>query len=197
VPESSSRCGYYICSRLSLGVRYTHMELLALLFIWPFLILAFGLVFIAFSDLALGGGGMTLFILALILVLVMLARSRNQKGPAHDEITQLKELRRMVVALSIAALLPIFVRYMFDAYEHTLPIIIIGLILGFGIILWGMFEKNHKVLMYSNILGGAMVVVYVYSQLWELGGIARVVAAAVGLVIAVVVSSIKLKEKLT
>jgi hypothetical protein len=172
------------------------MELLAVLFVWPFLILAFGLVFIAFEDLSLGGG-LLVFFFAMLAVLVILARTRNKSLSAHDNMAQLKELRRMVVITSIAALLPIFLRYLFDAFEHSLSIIIAGLLIGFGFMLWGMFIKHHRVLMYSNLVGGAISIIYVYAQLWELGGLARVIAAAFGLLVAVVVSSIKLKDKLT
>jgi hypothetical protein len=172
------------------------MELLALLFIWPFLILAFGLVFIAFEDLSLGGG-LLVFFFAMLAVLVILARTRNNSRLVHDNMAQLKELRRIVVITSIAALLPIFLRYLFDSFEHSLPVILAGLLIGFGFMLWGMFVKNHRVIMYSSLVGGALSIVYVYVQLWELGGFARVAAAAFGLVVAVVVSTIKLKEKLT
>lgn len=171
------------------------MGLLALLFVWPFLILAFGLVFVAVDDLSLGNG-LLLFFITLIATFALLVRGRNNtKEP--DYIQQLKSLRQIVVIFSISALLPIFIRYLFDSFESSLPIILVGLILGFGLMIWGMFVKSHKVLMYSNIIGGAVSVIYVYAQLWDLGSGARVIAAAFGLVVAVIISSIKLKDKLT
>ncbi|MBI2607248.1 MAG: hypothetical protein HYW51_00230 [Candidatus Doudnabacteria bacterium] len=171
------------------------MELLALFLIWPFLILAFGLVFIVFEDLAIGSGWL-LFFISTIGILI-LAASRKRKAHEESQLGQLKNLRQIVVIFSIGVLLPIFVRYMFEAFDQSLPVILVGLILGFGLMIWGMFIKSHKVLVYSNIIGGAVSVVYVYTQLWELGGGARVIAAAFGLVVAVVISSIKLKDKLT
>ncbi|MBI4049488.1 MAG: hypothetical protein HY395_01575 [Candidatus Doudnabacteria bacterium] len=171
------------------------MELLVLLLVWPFLILAFGLVFIAFEDLSLGSGWLLFFISA-IVVLIFLVRERN-KAKDQSYIQQLKNLREILVIFSISVLLPIFIRYFFDASENSLPVIIAGLVIGFGFIIWGMFIKSHKVLMYSNIVGGTLSVLYVYSQLWDLGSGARVIAAAFGLVVAVVISSIKLKDKLT
>jgi hypothetical protein len=60
--------------------------------------------------------------------------------------------------------------------------------------LWGLFIKNHKVLRYANVVGGGFIVLYVYAQLWQLGELHRIIAAAIGLTAAVVVSIIKLKE---
>jgi hypothetical protein len=172
------------------------MELLAILFIWPFLILAFGLVFITFNDLS--SGGFWFIILGLLFIAGMLVRERNketQSGPVSPA-QQLATLRRLVITFSIALLIPVFTRYLFETFDKSLFVIIIGLILAFGVTIWGMFIKSNQVLLYSNIIGGALTLVYVYSQLWELGGGARVIAAAFGLIVAVLISVIKLKDKL-
>jgi hypothetical protein len=81
-------------------------------------------------------------------------------------------------------------------FEGELWIIILGLVIGFAFTLWGMFAKNNKVLIYGNLLGGALVLFYIYSQLWKLGDVAKIIAAAFGLGIATIVSIIKLKDKL-
>ena len=74
---------------------------------------------------------------------------------------------------------------------------ILGLIVGFGVLVWGMFLKNNRVLTYANILGGIFVIVYLYFQLWSLGQLAQVIASAFGLVVAVAISIVKFREKLS
>jgi hypothetical protein len=171
------------------------MELVALMFLWPFLILAFALIFVAFSDLALGGFGW--IFVALVIVLFFLMREKNRQKTPMSNMQQLETLRQIIITMSISLLIPIFVRYMFDAFDRSLAVILTGLVIGFGLAIWGMFIKSNKVLMYSNVIGGALSIVYVYFQLWELGGGPRVIAAAFGLIVAVVISVIKLKDKLT
>jgi len=41
-----------------------------------------------------------------------------------------------------------------------------------------------------------LVLIYIYFQLWQLGDLSRIIAAAFGLIVAVIVSIIKLKDKL-
>ena len=53
------------------------------------------------------------------------------------------------------------------------------------------------VLAYANIVGGALTIIYLYFQLWSLGQLAQVVATAFGLVVAIVISIVKFKDKLS
>jgi hypothetical protein len=106
-------------------------------------------------------------------------------------------MRRGAVAFSIALLLPIFVRFLLAVSgDNNLPVMIIGLIFGFGAIIWGMFIKGNKTLAYANTVGGGLAIIYLYVQLWTLGSLAQVVATAFGLVVAIVVSVVKFREKL-
>jgi hypothetical protein len=101
------------------------------------------------------------------------------------------------VGFSIALLLPIFIKYLLELTQNNLGSIIIGLILGFGVLVWGMFLKGNKVLTYANVLGGIFIIVYLYFQLWSLGQLAQIIASAFGLVAAVLISVIKFREKLS
>ncbi len=74
---------------------------------------------------------------------------------------------------------------------------IVALIFSFGVFLWGLFVKGNRVLTYANVMGGAFAIVYLYFELWNLGQLAQVVAAASGLIIAVTVAIIKFRDKLT
>jgi hypothetical protein len=170
------------------------MEFLAILIIWPFLILAFGLVFITFEDVAFGGFWLIFF--GLIIIAALMTRERNKLKGQVTSYQELQTLRELVLIMSISLLIPIFLRYLFETFEHTLAVTILGLIIGFGLAIWGMFIKSNRVLMYSNIIGGALSIAYVYVQLWELGELARIIAAAFGLIVAITISIIKLKDKL-
>lgn len=175
------------------------MDLLSFIFIWPFLIFVLGLLYVSAND----WGNMSffgIFILMLsFLAVSILVKKDSDVAKANGEdstITQLDNLRRSLVSVSIALLLPIFVRYLVEGFAKELWVIILGLIVGFGFTVWGMFAKNNKVLIYGNILGGALVLIYIYFQLWQLGDLSRIIAAAFGLIVAVIVSIIKLKDKL-
>jgi hypothetical protein len=171
------------------------MELLALVIVWPLLLLITGLVFISASNVS---SVLIMFPLVVVL-LVFLFRLNQQLGGTAEVKTELEDLdhaRRGVIAFSIALLLPIFIKYMLAVSGNTLPIIILGLIFGFGSLVWGMFIKGNKVLSYANITGGGLVIIYLYFQLWSLGQLAQIVAAAFGLVFAIVVSVVKFREKL-
>jgi hypothetical protein len=169
------------------------MELLALILAWPLLILIFGLVLITFADI--GFLGMLVWPLAIFL-LVIAFKGRDATKP-HRELEQLENVRRWIVVLSIAALLPILMRYLLLASGKDFPVIILGMLAGFGFLIWGLFIKGNQVIQRANVIGGSIMIVYIYFQIWDLGEGARIVAAAVGLVIAVAISIIKLREKLT
>ncbi len=171
------------------------MELLAIALMWPSLILVVGMVFISLTDV-----GASFSMLAGLFFLILVFGLRDKLGGekrAANEAEQLEEVRRGVVAFSLALLLPIFVRYLLDLSEKSLSGMILCLILSFGMAIWGMFAKDNKVFMYGNVLGGLIAVVYLYSQLWSLGELPRIVGAAFGLAVAVVISVIKLRDRLT
>jgi len=172
------------------------MNNLSILYVWPFLVLALGLVFVAFGDLWPRSGAAGTF-LTLAVIGLLLSVFTSQSGKSSDNLAQAKALRRNMVTLTLAALVPVFVRYMLESFDRALPVVILGLFIGFGLVLWGLFVDGNKVLLYANVIGGGLVIVYVYFQLWDLGELARVIAAAFGLVVAVTVSAIKLKDKLT
>ncbi len=174
------------------------MEVLALVFIWPFLVLALGLTFIAFFD---GGGffgflGGWLFWPILIIGLIVWSRARKA-GENKSVAEQLTVVRKGAITLSISLLLPTFTRYLVQIFEASLPGIVMALVFGFALIVWGMFMQNRHVLMYSNVVGGAFSVFYAYSYLWDLGELPRIIAAGIGLAIAVVIAVMKLKDKLS
>lgn len=174
------------------------MELLAIVFLWPFLILAAGLVFVALFDVFPAGLGFSWILILLFLFLIAKSRGKHE-DIKMTEAEQLEVARRFVITFSIALLIPIFIRYLVDAFSQfgqTLPVVIAALIISFGLIGWGMFSKGRFVLMWGNIVGGALSLVYLYALLWDLGDVTRIVAAAFGLLVAVVISVVKLRDKL-
>ena len=172
------------------------MELLGLVFLWPLLFLVLGVVFISTSDAA--GFGLILPALVVfgIFMFGLTGKLGEERGHKVDGVGNLDHARRGIISFSIALLLPIFVKYLLAITGSDLPGMILGLILGFGTLVWGMFLKNNRVLSYANILGGLLAIVYLYFQLSTLGQLAQVVAAAFGLVVAVIISIIKFKDKL-
>lgn len=174
------------------------MELLAFLFIWPFLILVVGLVFLSINILNISALWLPAIIFLIVLYVMRnkVGESLSISGRARTELEQLEDIRRVVIIFSISILLPIFTRFFIAAWQNALPGIIFGLSIGFVCLLWGMFVKNNHVLMYSNLVGGILTLIYAYFRIWELGDFARVIAAAFGLAVAVTVSIIKLKERL-
>ena len=173
------------------------MEVLALVLVWPLLLLAMGFVFVSAFDVA----GVALMIPIIVLIVIFLFGLTGKLGEAKkeksDTVGDLDHTRRGVVALAIALLLPIFVKYLLAMTENNLATIIMGLILGFGVLVWGMFLKNNKVLTYANVFGGAFIIIYLYIQLWSLGQLAQIIASAFGLVAAVAISVVKFREKLS
>lgn len=176
------------------------MELLLAIILWPFVVFAVGLALILLFDVSGPGifGAFSAFWWVLLLVvLVVMGRKNKLSGKPQTAYEQLETTRQFAIIASIALLLPIFVRYLFKVFDSGLPAAILGLMLGFGVAAWGMFIKGHKAVTYGNIIGGAIIILYVYAQLWNMGDVARIIAAAFGLGAAVVVSVIKLKDKLS
>ncbi len=171
------------------------MELLGLALMWPLIVLVVGFVFISSADAA---GVMTVLVFFFLIIMVFGVRTvtKPEKG-ALSEGQQLDQVRRSTIAFSIAFLLPIFVKYMLDASGDTLAAMILALAMGFGALVWGIFIKNNKVMAYANSIGGAFTVIYLYFQLWTLGQLAQIVATAFGLVIAIVISVVKFRDKLS
>lgn len=173
------------------------MEVLGLVLLWPLLILVIGLVFISAWSVSSGLLVFPAFFVFLIFVLGLKNSLGGGSATTSTPTEDLEKTRRGLVAFSIALFLPIFVKYLLSVSGGDLPAMIIGLIFGFGILSWGMFAKNNKVLMYANVIGGAFIIVYLYFELWSLGQLAQVVATAFGLVVAVVLSIVKFRDKLS
>jgi len=175
------------------------VEVLAFVLALPLLVLVLGVIFFSLADI--GSFVWWLFLMAVILfVLIRGGREAvRTSGTITDggTVEEIDKFRRIIISFSIMALLPIFVRYLIFATDESLTGIILGLAIGFAVGIWGMFLSSHKALMYSNLVGGGLVIIYAYSQIWELGDAPRIIAAAFGLVVAVAISIIKLRERLT
>ncbi len=170
------------------------MELLAVALLWPFLLLLIGFVFLSGNGIS---GFLLLPILVVFVVFVFGINSRfGGETDKQDEKQQLDRIRRGAIAFSMALLLPMFVEYLLKVSGNNLPTMILALIFGFGAVIWGMFIKHNKVLTYANIVGGAFTIIYLYFELWSLGQLAQIVATAFGLVVAIVISVVKFKDKL-
>lgn len=170
-----------------------------MLLIWPFLILALGLVFIVgdrANDVffpAFSGFFWTVLIIVLIFLYF-----RNRKNIVQQSTgQQLESFRKLLVMFSIALLIPIFIQYLVSGFDHSLAIIILGLLASFGLIVWSLAARISWVLLYANIAGAAFALFYLYQELWRLGDLARIFAAAFGLIVAVAIAVVKLKDKLT
>lgn len=174
------------------------MEILALLLIWPFLILALGLVFVAGTG---SGAGIfpafSGFFWTVLIIILLILYFRNRKHFIQQSAgQQLEFVRKLLVTFSIALLIPIFLRYLTGSLNHSLLVILIGLLAAFGLILWTLTARVSWVLLYANIGGAVLALLYLYQELWQLGDLARILAAAFGLIIAVVIAVVKLKDKL-
>ncbi len=169
---------------------------MALVLLWPFLIFILGVTFIALVDLNLGGWWLALIIIGYLVYLPFLRESKRRGVSSMSNTGQLEILRQAVITFALALLAPVFVKYLIESLHTSLPAVIGGLFFGFALVVWGVFIRNNKTISWGNIAGGALTIVYVYSQIWELGELARVYATGFGLAVAVVVSVIKLKDRL-
>ena len=182
------------------------MELFLLVIIWPFLIFAIGMIFIAFfavpfgSESVFGGFGMlsTLFFYAFIFFLIYLIATRKSRKHSTQltHAQQLAIFRNWMITFSIALILPVIMKYFVEASHQSLASIISVVVIGFALILWGMFGKTNNTIMYGNIFGGALVLLYVYFQLGGLGEFARIIVAGLSLVFAIFIAVLKFKDKL-
>lgn len=170
------------------------MEILALAFLWPVLIFVVGFVFI--SSWSVSGGFLLMPAILLFVILIFGVKNRLGEIGVTQDLKDLDRMRRGIAAFSIALLLPIFVKYLLAVSGNNLSTVILGLVLGFGVVIWGMFMKRNKVLTYASLMGGAFVIIYLYGQLWTLGEFAQIVATAFGLAVAVAISVVKFREKL-
>ncbi len=177
------------------------MELLAALFIWPFLIIA---IFLAGLSVALFDASYLMLLVIFIVALAIIFGGKEKTNAAVQETPaeQMQRLRQMAIVFCISVFLPLFARYLVDGISgpgvvyKSLPAVIVALAIGFGVLVWGLFTKRSKVLVYSNLIGGGLTILYCYFEIWTLGPFARVVATAFGLVVAVIFSILKLKDKL-
>ncbi len=170
-------------------------EALAFVLILPILIMLFG-----FTLIALGDVGAAFFLpvvwwlVPIGLILFLIFRPFAKAG---DYRGQLEMFKKWIVIASLSVLVPLFIRHLFVAADKHVAVIIGGLLIGFGFVTIGMFVKDNWTFSRSNIVGGGITIIYLYTQLWQLGEGARIAAAAVGLVVAVAISIIKLRERLT
>ncbi len=178
------------------------MEVLAALFIWPFLILA---IFLAGLSFAFFDASYLVLLIIFAIILFAIFRPKGDTDTTLVKETpaeQLQRVRQIAIVFCISVFLPLFARYLISgmtqpgATTGSLPAVIVALAVGFGILLWGLFTKRSKTLLYSNLIGGGLTIMYCYFEIWTLGSFARVIATAFGLVVAVAFSIIKLKEKL-
>ena len=88
------------------------MELLALVFVWPLLILTLGIVFISASDVAGMGLIVPVVVVFLIFLFGLTGRLGEEKYSAGDTVKEADHTRRGSIAFSIALLLPIFIKYL-------------------------------------------------------------------------------------
>lgn len=171
------------------------MDALIFVLIWPLLVFVLGVAFISLGDLSLGGWWLLILVIGYFILMPFRAAVRKETSSTGN-IGQLEVLRQMIITFALALLAPVFIKYLIEALHTSLAAIIGGLIFGFALVVWGVFTRNNKALSWGNIGGGALVIIYVYSQIWQLGELARVYATGFGLAVAVVVSIIKLKSRL-
>ncbi|MDP3741103.1 MAG: hypothetical protein Q8R08_02130 [bacterium] len=180
------------------------MEFFSIIFVWPFIIFALGIALISFSDVFTGGFVNPFFFLSnawwiILGLFIYFLYARKKRAKEHRELTseeQLLTLRKGIMILSIALLLPVFFRYLHETLGGNLFAVVLGLIIGFAFMVWGIMMKGNTTLMYSSLFGGGFILIYVYSKLWDLGDTARVLAAGLGLVFAVAIAIYKFKDKL-
>lgn len=171
------------------------MELLGLALVWPLILLVIGFVFVTSADVA---GWLILLVFLFFVAMIIGVRTAIAPSEAGmSEAEQLDQVRRASIAFAIALLLPIFVKYLLEASGRTLPAMILALAIGFGVLVWGIFTKGNRVLAYANCIGGAFTIIYLYLQLWTLGQLAQIVATAFGLVVAIIISVAKFRDKLS
>jgi len=174
------------------------MYILTLILLWPLIFFTTGLVFVAFLNLFKGGFAFSSFLILLIIIHSFFQEKKLKESPKElSALEQLESTRRTLLIFSTSLLFPIFIRYLIESFDKSLIVVILGLIIGFTLLVWGMFINHNQVIMYSNIIGGVLAITYLYSQLWALGELARIIATGFGLTVAVAVSIVKLKDKLT
>ncbi|MEY4723128.1 MAG: hypothetical protein RLZZ324_641 [Candidatus Parcubacteria bacterium] len=176
------------------------MEILLFLAAWPFLILVCGLLLVSVTDVSLNPASTGVMTIALILLLVyMLFRwaSAPKATVPVPPAKQLLELKKSLYMISIAGLMPLFVRYLVHAFDGLLASMLLALVAAFAAVTLGMQVKGNRVLSQGSIVGGLIAIIYLYGRLWELGQGARVIATAAGLVMAIALAVVKFKDKLS
>lgn len=174
------------------------MDILSIIF-WPFIIFAFFVVFASLPNSDVDLTPLISFALFIYLVYFLLRNKKKDGAVSVEEhnTSQAETLRRNLIIFAIALLLPLFVRFFYETlskYSPELFAITIAIVASYTLGIWGIFVKRNKVLMYGNIIGAGIALLYCYIQIWSLGDIARVAASAVGLGVAIVVSIVKFKE---
>jgi len=112
------------------------MELLGLIIVFPILLLVLGLVFISLTNLSFFW-----FLPALLLFVVLIGSMRGSANKGGD-LEGIDHFRKSIVVFSISLFLPILMKYVLDIFGSVLPVIIFGLLFGFGLVIWGIFIKK-------------------------------------------------------
>lgn len=174
------------------------MEALLFVLAWPLIILVVGFLFIAYFSVwgVLSGGWQFLLMPFALAFLIWFMSEMRRKVTAKDLKGQSLAAQSLMVSISAGVLVPLFARELLIAADRALVGMIITLLLGFGLFVWGVFIKGNTTLRRANVIGGFLTVIYSYTQLWELGQGARIIAAAIGLIIAIVIGVARFKDKL-
>lgn len=173
------------------------MQLLALVLVWPALLLVLAVLFVSLGNLNYVLV-IPAFIVMLILISVFNDGKDNNLGDQSFHAGDLEKIRRGVITFSIGIFFPLFVRYFLTSFYPSSKVItlVIAMLIAFGVLTWGIFIHQNKALKYANLIGGILAVCYLYAELWNMGQLAQVAGAATGLVAAAAISIIKLKDKL-
>lgn len=191
VPRSGWRWYTYLNSIIN----FKNMEALLLILAWPLLIFIVGFLIISFVEFLTGGFAI---LVVIAIIIAMLAFMEHLKKKVGTELkAQSIAFQSVIVSFSIGLLVPMFARELLIAADRALVAMIIALLFGFGLIVWGAFLKGNDTLRRANLVGGILTVFYSYSQLWDLGQGPRIIAAAIGLVAAVSIGIIRFKDKLS
>src|SRR5947207_6935249 len=94
------------------------MELLAIVLLWPLLILTLGVVVLSGYDL--GGTSLVLPIVIVFFILAFGMRERLGNTNTSSESENLDAFRRGIVAFSIVFLLPLWVTSLLEALNNCL-----------------------------------------------------------------------------
>ncbi|MST04124.1 MAG: hypothetical protein EXS49_00965 [Candidatus Pacebacteria bacterium] len=174
------------------------MGILAFVLVWPLIILCLGIGFISFFDVLDFPFSNFFVVLALIVVSIVYLVNRKPEHESENNLNSEESVsfRRFSIILSISIFSPVFLRYLVLAFNQSLAVILFGIVFGYGLFLMGFFKKDNQIIMRASMIGGLISLIYIYFEIWSLVSLYRILAAALGLLIAIVIASVKLKDKL-